>query len=89
MVRSGLLSFKDIGPNVKDNPLPKHVGGGIVNMVSGCPGEFRIFDINMVRGNLVKIHAFLCQYSHYGHDHKACRVYRENTRGCSVVEGDL
>ena len=76
MVRSGLLSFKDISLNVKANPLPKHGGGGVVNMVQGCPGDFRIYDINTVRGNLVKIHALLFQYSHYEHDHKACRVCR-------------
>ena len=42
MVRSGLLSFKDIGPNVNDNPLSKHGGGGALNMVAGCPGDFKI-----------------------------------------------
>ena len=40
MVRSGLLSFKDVSPNVKDNPLPKHGGENVVNMVAGCPGNF-------------------------------------------------
>ena len=38
MVRSCLLSFKDVGPNVKDNPLPKHGGGNTINMVAGCLG---------------------------------------------------
>ena len=85
LVRSSLMSFKYIGPNVKANPLPKHGGGGTVNMVAGCPGEFGIFNINMVRGNLVKMHALLCQYSHYEHDHKACWVCRESTRDCSLV----
>ena len=83
------MYFKDIGPNMKANPLPKHGGGGTMNMVSGCPGEFRIFDINMIRGNLLKMHALICQYSHYEHDHKACRVCREITRDCYVVEDDL
>ena len=38
MVRPSLLSFKDASPNVKDNPLPKHGGTNVVNMVAGCPG---------------------------------------------------
>ena len=63
MVRSGLLSFKDVSPNVKDNPLPKHGGANVVNMVVGCPGDFRVFDINLVRGDLVKMHADLCEFS--------------------------
>ena len=59
LLKSGILSFKDVGPNVKDNPLPKHGGVNSVNMVAGCPGDFRIFDINLVRGDLVKMHADL------------------------------
>ena len=43
MIRSGLLYFKDIGPNVKDNPLLKHGGGNVVNMVAGCPGTSGFF----------------------------------------------
>ena len=31
MVRSGLLSFKDMGHNVQGNPFPKH--GNAVNMI--------------------------------------------------------
>ena len=65
LVKSGVLSFKDAGPNVKDNPLPKHGGVNVVNMVAGCPGDFRIFDINLVRGDLVKMHADLCEFSYY------------------------
>ena len=63
MVRFGLLSFKDVGPNVKDNPLPKHGGENAVNMVVGCPGDFRIFDVNLVRGDLEKKHADLYEFS--------------------------
>ena len=59
MVKYGVLSFKDVGPNVKDNPLPKHVRVNAVNMVAGCLGDFRIFDIHLVRGDLVKMHAGL------------------------------
>ena len=58
-MRSGLLSFKDVSPNVKDNPLPKDGETNVVNMVVGCPGDFRIYDINLVRGNLVNMHADL------------------------------
>ena len=40
LVIFGILSFKDIGPNMQANLLPKHGGGNVLNMVSGCPGEF-------------------------------------------------
>ena len=64
MVRCGFLSFKDVGPNVKDNALPKHGGANDVNMVVGCPGDFWIFDIKLVRGDLVKMHDDLCKFSY-------------------------
>ncbi|KAI5409937.1 hypothetical protein KIW84_055409 [Lathyrus oleraceus] len=40
LVRSGILFFKDVGPNVKKNPLPEH--GKSVNMVQGCPGKYKV-----------------------------------------------
>ena len=43
LLKSGILSFKDVGPNVKDNPLPKHGRMNVVNMVVSCPSDFRIF----------------------------------------------
>ena len=30
LVKSGILSFKDVGPNVKDNPLTKHEEANVV-----------------------------------------------------------
>ena len=80
-MKSGILSFKDMGPNVKDNSLPKHGGVNAVNMVAGCPGGFRIFDINLVRGDLVKMHADLCEFSYYMHDHAGCAICSTSLQG--------
>ncbi|KAI5430522.1 hypothetical protein KIW84_034924 [Lathyrus oleraceus] len=44
LVRSGILFFEDVGPNVKKNPLPEH--GNLVNMVQGCPGKCRVCSVN-------------------------------------------
>ena len=46
LVRSGILSFKDVGPNVQQNLLTQH-GNPTVNMVSGYPGEYRVFNVRM------------------------------------------
>ena len=78
MVRSVLLSFKDVGPKVKDNPLPRHEVANSINMVASCPGNFRIFDINLVRGDLVKMHADLCEFNYYTHDHACCSICSTN-----------
>ena len=74
LVKYGILSFKDVGPNVKDNPLPKHGGANAVNMVADCPGDFQIFDVNLVRGDLVKMHVDLWKFSYYTHDHAGCAI---------------
>ncbi|KAI5397004.1 hypothetical protein KIW84_062998 [Lathyrus oleraceus] len=39
LMRCGILSFEDAGPNVTKNPLPEH--GKSVNMVQGCPGKYK------------------------------------------------
>ena len=80
-MKSGISSFKDVEPNVKDNPLPNHGGVNAVNMVAGCPGDFQIFDINLVRGDFVKMHADLCEFSYYTHDHAGCAICSINIQG--------
>ena len=32
-----------------------------VNMVYGCPGQYQVFDINLVRADFVQMHATLCR----------------------------
>ena len=81
LVKSGILSFKDVGPNVKDSPSPKHGGANVVNMVVGCPGNFQIFDVNLVRGELVKMHSDLCKFSYYTHDHVGCAIFSTDIQG--------
>ena len=88
-MKSGILYFKDFGPYVKDNPLPKHEGANAMNMVAGCPGEFQIFDIKLVRGDLVKTHADLCEFSYYTHDHASCDIFSMDIQGCDKIKDDL
>ncbi|XP_058757379.1 uncharacterized protein LOC131630634 [Vicia villosa] len=88
LVRSGMLSFRDVGPNVKNNPLPSHEAPA-VNMVYGCPGKYKIYRVEHIRGSLVEMHATLCEYSHYEHNHAACRICSVNSRGCYIVRRDL
>ncbi|KAI5434539.1 hypothetical protein KIW84_021394 [Lathyrus oleraceus] len=47
LVRSGILFFEDVGPNVKKNPLPEH-GKDAVNMVQGCPGKYKVIILEPV-----------------------------------------
>ena len=89
MVRSGLMSFKDVGPNIKDNQLPRHGGGNAINMVVRCLGDFQIFYINLVRGDLVNMHVDLYEFSYYTHDHVVFSICNSDIRGCDKVRVDL
>ncbi|KAI5431077.1 hypothetical protein KIW84_035295 [Lathyrus oleraceus] len=66
LVKSGMVSFKDRVPNVKANLLPAH-GNASVNMVDGCHGNFRVFDVHRICRSLLEIHKDLClvQQSRY------------------------
>ncbi|KAI5418818.1 hypothetical protein KIW84_043157 [Lathyrus oleraceus] len=88
LVRSGILFFEDVGPNVKKNPLPEH-GKSAVNMVQGCPGKYKVRYVSHIRQSLVEMHRLLCGYSHYEHDHDRCRVCTVNERGCRQVRKDI
>ena len=84
MVRSSLLSFKDMDPNVQGNPLPKH--GNAVNMIDG---EIKVYDVNLIIGDLVKMHVAICKVGYCTHDHAACNACSEDTRGCDKIKSDL
>lgn len=82
------MSFEDKAPNVKANPLPAH-GNTFVNMVDGCSGNFRVFDVLRIHSSLVEIHRELCLVSHCEHDHDGCVICSINPRGCVIVKRDI
>ncbi|KAI5386035.1 hypothetical protein KIW84_072563 [Lathyrus oleraceus] len=88
LVKSGILFFEDVGPNVKKNPFPEH-GKAAVNMVQGCPGKYKVLYVSHIRQSLVEMHRLLCGYSHYEHDHDRCQVCTVDERGCLQVREDI
>src|SRR4051812_32372227 len=89
LVRSNLLSFRNLNPNVQANPLPNH-GGHVVNMVYGCPGPYRVYNINYSRADLVQMHATLCQGQNFRmHHYGSCRICCVDSHRCSIVRRDL
>ncbi|KAI5420857.1 hypothetical protein KIW84_044622 [Lathyrus oleraceus] len=87
LMRCGILSFEDSGPNVTKNPLPEH--GKSVNMVQGCPGKYKVKYVSHIRQSLVELHRLLCQYIHMEHDHDRCRICSVNRLGCRQVRREL
>ncbi|KAI5421776.1 hypothetical protein KIW84_045275 [Lathyrus oleraceus] len=88
LVKSGMVSFEDRAPNVKANLLPAH-GNTYVNMVDGCPGSFRVFDMRRSCRSLVYMHKTLCTISDCEHDHDGCAICSVNPRGCLIVKRDI
>ncbi|XP_050915322.1 uncharacterized protein LOC127130337 [Lathyrus oleraceus] len=60
-----------------------------VNMIEGCPGKCRVFDVNLIRRSLVEMHTALCDLSYYEHDHAFFHVCSRDPQGCVVVKRDL
>ncbi|KAI5387084.1 hypothetical protein KIW84_073296 [Lathyrus oleraceus] len=83
-----MVSFEDLAPNVKANPLPAH-GNSSVNMVDDCPGEFKVFDVCFIRRSLVTMHKGICMVSDCEHDHDGCAICSVNHRGCMIVKRDI
>ena len=79
-MKSGMVSFEDRAPNVKANPLPAH-GNTSVNMVDGCPGEFKVFDVRFIQRSLVQMHKDICLVNECEHDHDCCDICSVNPRG--------
>ena len=83
-----MVSFKDRAPNVKSNSLPAH-GNAYVNIVDGCLGNFRVFDVRRIWRSLVEIHRNLCLVSDCEYNHDGCVICSVNPRGCVIVKRDI
>lgn len=86
IINNGILSFQDLNLNVSTNLLPRH-HEGVINMVHGCPGEFRIYRVQDTRGPLVEVHRRLAM-EEFVRPH-ACRICAMNPRGCQIVKRDI
>ena len=83
-----MVSFEDCAPNVKADIFPAH-GNASVNMMDGCPGNFRVFDVRCIRRSLVEMHRTLCLISDCENDHDGCAICSVNPRGCMIVKKDI
>ncbi|XP_050896495.1 uncharacterized protein LOC127103267 [Lathyrus oleraceus] len=88
LTRAGILTFKNMGPNVKDNPMPSH-GPSSVNNIEVCLNEQRVTKIEEIQQSLVEIHSVLCAHGLFQHDHQICGTCSVNSRGCRKIQDDL
>ena len=55
-------------------------------MVSRCPGEFIIFDVEYMNEELVQLNATFCHtVGQVEHQYGSCQVCCRDPRGCSIV----
>ena len=58
-----------------------------VKMVSGCPREFRIFDVEHMNEDLLQLHAtFYHMVGQVEHQYGSCRICYRDSRGCLIVK---
>ncbi|PNX79654.1 coatomer subunit zeta-3, partial [Trifolium pratense] len=74
-----LLTFKENGPNVKDNPLPGH-NGPSVNQVEGS--EELIKEAIRIKTPLAVIRETLLSFDQFQGMHHQCKVCDENPNHC-------
>src|SRR4051812_40698706 len=62
LVRSNMLTFKDVNPNVQVNPVPNYE---IVDAIQTQSGYEYIHDICESTQSLVNMHAILCELDYF------------------------
>ncbi|XP_050916483.1 uncharacterized protein LOC127131612 [Lathyrus oleraceus] len=82
------MSFEDCAPNVKANMSPTH-GNSFVNMVDGCPDEYKVYDVRRIQRPLVELHKTLCQICECEHDHDGSIICSVNPRGYVTMKRDI
>jgi hypothetical protein len=86
LVEKKILSFRDVGPNVKSNPLPAH---GDVNAIEDVSDVCIIKNVEDVKTPLLALHARLVGASLIDTCHDNCEECVVHPRGCKVVQTDI
>lgn len=84
LVRKNILTFKDVRPNVKDNPLSGH-RGPTVNAVEEDLGIYFVHDVTKVQTPLATFPARLVEEGLIKEKHEGCIEYVTHPEGCQVV----
>ncbi|XP_050875374.1 uncharacterized protein LOC127079000 [Lathyrus oleraceus] len=86
LVEKKILSFRDVGPNVKNNPLPAH---GDVNAIEDASDVCIIKNVENVKTPLLALHARLVGARLIDTCHDNCEECVVHPRGCKVVQTDI
>ncbi|XP_050919635.1 uncharacterized protein LOC127137195 [Lathyrus oleraceus] len=88
LVESKILSFKDMGPNVKNNPLPPH-GDPAVNAIGDASTVVMVAKVEDVKTPLAAFHARLVEAGMINVNHENCEECATYPKGCQVVRDNI
>ncbi|XP_050877865.1 uncharacterized protein LOC127081679 [Lathyrus oleraceus] len=88
LIDSKILFFKDMGPNVKNNPLPHH-GDHVVNAIEDAFVGVMVEKVDDVKTPLAAFHARLVEAGLINVSHEDCEEYATYSRGCQVVQHNI
>ncbi|XP_050919511.1 uncharacterized protein LOC127137057 [Lathyrus oleraceus] len=88
LIESKILSFKDMGPNVKNNPLPPH-GDPAVNAIEDASTVVMVEKVEDVKTHLAAFHARLVEAGLVNVDHDNCEECAIYPKGCQVVRDNI
>lgn len=81
-----ILSFRDLGPNVKSNPFPAH---GTVNAIEEASDGDVIKDVTDIKTPLLAFHVRLVEVGLVSACHKDCEECTIHPGGCEMVRKDV
>ncbi|XP_050918975.1 uncharacterized protein LOC127136468 [Lathyrus oleraceus] len=88
LIASKILSFKDMGPNVKNNPLPPH-GNPAVNAIEDASVGVTVDKVDDVKTPLATFHARLVEAGMINVNHENCEECDTHPKGCQVVRDNI
>ncbi|XP_050889563.1 uncharacterized protein LOC127094832 [Lathyrus oleraceus] len=88
LIDSKILSFKDTGPNVKNNPLPSH-GDPAVNALEDVSVGVMVEKVEDVKTPLAAFHAQLVEAGLINVNHENCEECATYPKGCQVVRDNI
>ncbi|XP_050909079.1 uncharacterized protein LOC127122845 [Lathyrus oleraceus] len=84
LIESKILYFKDMGPNVKNNPLPPH-GNPAVNAIEDAFVGVTVDKVDDVKTPLAAFRARLVEVGLINVNHDNCEECATHPRGCQMV----
>ncbi|XP_050897670.1 uncharacterized protein LOC127104530 [Lathyrus oleraceus] len=83
-----ILSFRDMGPNVKNNPLPPH-GDPTVNTIEDASDGVMVEKVDDVKTPLVAFHARLVEAGLIDVCHDSCEKCATHLKGFQMVRDNI